>query len=38
MGLVIDTRALVELERRGPDWEIAGSPLLDEVAVIAAIA
>lgn len=38
MGLVIDTSALVELERRGSDWEIAGSPLLDEMAVIAAIA
>jgi predicted nucleic acid-binding protein len=38
MGLVIDTSALVELERRGPDWELAGSPLRNESAVIAAIA
>jgi predicted nucleic acid-binding protein len=37
MGLVIDTSALVELERRG-DWDITGSPLYDEPAVIAAIA
>jgi tRNA(fMet)-specific endonuclease VapC len=38
MGLVIDTSALVELERRGPDWDIPDSPLRDEAAVIAAIA
>ena len=38
MGLVIDTSALVELERRGPDWNIASSPPFDEPAVIAAIA
>ena len=37
MGLVIDTSALVDLERRGPDWDITGSPLSDEPAVIAAI-
>jgi predicted nucleic acid-binding protein len=37
MGLVIDTSALVELERRGPDWDIS-APFLDETAVIAAIA
>ena len=38
MGLVIDTSALVELERRGPAWDMTGSPLFDETAVIAAIA
>lgn len=37
MGLVIDTSALVELERRGPDWAIGGSAPFDEPAVIAAI-
>jgi predicted nucleic acid-binding protein len=35
---VIDTSALVELERRGPDWHWLDSPLFDEPAVIAAIA
>jgi predicted nucleic acid-binding protein len=38
MGLVIDTSALVELERRGPEWAMTDSPLFDEPAVIAAIA
>lgn len=38
MGLVIDTSALVEIERQGPDWEIGSSPLFDEPAVIPAIA
>lgn len=38
MGLVIDTSALIELERRGPNWNITGSPPFDEPAVIAAIA
>ena len=38
MGLVMDTSALVELERRGPEWAMTDSPLFDEPAVIAAIA
>jgi predicted nucleic acid-binding protein len=38
MGLVIDTSALIELERRGPDWAIAEESIFDEPAVIAAIA
>jgi len=38
MGLVIDTSALIELERRGPDWGIGEAAPFDEPAVIAAIA
>jgi predicted nucleic acid-binding protein len=37
MGLVIDTSALVEVERRSPHWELSGSPIFNEPAVIAAI-
>lgn len=37
MGLVIDTSALVEIERRGPGWVIPAAPPFDEPAVVAAI-
>ena len=37
MGLVIDTSALVAVERRSEDWEAALGSVSDEVAVIPAI-
>lgn len=37
MGLVIDTSALVSLERAGEDWDEALGPLGEEEAVIPAI-
>lgn len=37
MGLVIDTSALIDLERRGADWETALAPFADEPVVLPAI-
>lgn len=37
MGLVIDTSALIDLERRGADWEAALAPFSEEPVVLPAI-